>query len=66
ALPIYLATDGGRVLNHAEWAGERAHEEWLADPGRETGAWARVHRYPGLVGSRVKRYTPALSLSAGV
>ncbi|WP_338497226.1 antibiotic biosynthesis monooxygenase [Streptomyces sp. SJL17-4] len=63
---FHLSTDGGRVLNYAEWESERAHEEWLADEGRSSEAWTRVHHYPGLVGGRVKRYTPALSLSAGV
>ncbi|MFE6067961.1 antibiotic biosynthesis monooxygenase [Streptomyces sp. NPDC056525] len=66
SVQFHLSTDGGRVLNYAEWESERAHEEWLADDGRLSPAWARVHHYPGLVGSRVKRYTPALSLSAGV
>ncbi|MFB6835864.1 antibiotic biosynthesis monooxygenase [Streptomyces sp. NPDC056361] len=63
---FHLSVDGGRVLNYAEWESEEAHEEWLADDGRQSGAWKRVHAYPGLVGARVRRYTPALSLSAGV
>ncbi|MFJ5830469.1 antibiotic biosynthesis monooxygenase [Streptomyces sp. NPDC093089] len=63
---FHLSTDGGRVLNYAEWESEQAHEEWLADGARRSGAWKRVHAYPGLAGSRVRRYTPALSLSAGV
>ncbi|WP_329277496.1 antibiotic biosynthesis monooxygenase [Streptomyces sp. NBC_00691] len=66
SVQFHLSTDGGRVLNYAEWESGRAHEEWLADEGRLSPAWARVHHHPGLVGSRVKRYTPALSLSAGV
>ncbi|MFE6785823.1 antibiotic biosynthesis monooxygenase [Streptomyces sp. NPDC057680] len=63
---FHLSSDGGRVLNYAEWESEQAHVEWLADDARLSEAWTRVHRHPGLVGSRVKRYTPALSLSAGV
>ncbi|MFJ8663754.1 antibiotic biosynthesis monooxygenase [Streptomyces sp. NPDC093795] len=61
---FHLSTDGTRVLNMAEWESEEAHTEWLDAP--LDGAWARVHRYPGLAASRVRRYTPALSLSAGV
>ncbi|KQX13355.1 antibiotic biosynthesis monooxygenase [Streptomyces sp. Root431] len=63
---FHLTTDGGRVLNYAEWESEQAHVEWLADDARQSEAWTRVRHYPGLVGGRVKRYTPALSLSAGV
>ncbi|GEB59226.1 antibiotic biosynthesis monooxygenase [Streptomyces gardneri] len=66
AAHFHLSTDGGRVLNYAEWESEQAHVEWLADDARLDEAWTRVHHYPGLVGGRVKRYTPALSLSAGV
>ncbi|MFE0652087.1 antibiotic biosynthesis monooxygenase [Streptomyces sp. NPDC059534] len=63
---FHLSVDGGRVLNYAEWESERAHEEWLADEGRLSEAWKRVRRHPALTGGRVRRYTPALSLSAGV
>ncbi|MFF0475988.1 antibiotic biosynthesis monooxygenase [Streptomyces sp. NPDC004284] len=63
---FHLSTDGGRVLNYAEWESEQAHVEWLSDDARLSEAWRRVHRHPGLVGARVRRYTPALSLSAGV
>ncbi|MEX0174226.1 antibiotic biosynthesis monooxygenase [Streptomyces sp. LMG1-1-1.1] len=63
---FHLSTDGGRVLNYAEWESEQAHLDWLADDARQSEAWRRVHEYPGLVGGRVARYTPALSLSAGV
>ncbi|MFD3534268.1 antibiotic biosynthesis monooxygenase [Streptomyces sp. NPDC058664] len=63
---FHLSTDGTRVLNVAEWESERAHAEWLAEDAPTGESWARVRRYPGLVGSRVRRYTPALSLSAGV
>ncbi|MFF9847242.1 antibiotic biosynthesis monooxygenase [Streptomyces litmocidini] len=63
---FHLSVDGGRVLNYAEWESEQAHEEWQADDARLSEAWKRVHHHPGLVGGRVRRYTPALSLSAGV
>ncbi|MFD0072616.1 antibiotic biosynthesis monooxygenase [Streptomyces sp. NPDC127166] len=63
---FHLSTDGVRVLNYAEWESERAHEEWLADDAGQSEAWKRVHDHPELVGGRVMRYTPALSLSAGV
>ncbi|MFF0485454.1 antibiotic biosynthesis monooxygenase [Streptomyces sp. NPDC004435] len=62
---FHLSTDGGRVLNYAEWESERAHEEWLADEAPLSEAWARVHHHPALAGGRVRRYAPALSLSAG-
>ncbi|MFF8410292.1 antibiotic biosynthesis monooxygenase family protein [Streptomyces omiyaensis] len=62
---FHLSVDGGRVLNYAEWESERAHEEWMADGAPPSGAWARVHHHPALVGGRVRRYAPALSLSAG-
>ncbi|MER5307915.1 antibiotic biosynthesis monooxygenase [Streptomyces sp. NPDC002773] len=62
---FHLSTDGTRVLNTAEWESEQAHVEWLADASLDE-AWSRVHRYPGLAGGQVRRYTPALSLSAGV
>ncbi|MFF2777976.1 antibiotic biosynthesis monooxygenase [Streptomyces sp. NPDC058052] len=62
---FHLSVDGVRVLNYAEWESERAHERWLADDAPPSGAWARVHHHPALVGSRVRRYAPALSLSAG-
>ncbi|MFI8765920.1 antibiotic biosynthesis monooxygenase [Streptomyces sp. NPDC053792] len=63
---FHLSTDGGRVLNYAEWESGQAHAEWSADDARLSEAWKRVHHHPGLVGGRVRRYTPALSLSAGV
>lgn len=63
---FHLSVDGGRVLNYAEWESEQAHEEWLADDARQSEAWKRVHHHPGLTGGRMRRYTPALSLGAGV
>ncbi|MEJ8656454.1 antibiotic biosynthesis monooxygenase [Streptomyces sp. MS1.AVA.4] len=66
---FHLGTDGTRVLNYAEWESERAHQEALEAPGDGVGSpteeWERVRHHPGLTGSRVTRYTPALSLSAG-
>ncbi|MFG2902445.1 antibiotic biosynthesis monooxygenase [Streptomyces zaomyceticus] len=62
---FHLSADGRRVLNLAEWESGRAHEEWSAQGEPASGAWERVHGYPGLAASRVRRYTPALSLSAG-
>ncbi|MFK3733678.1 antibiotic biosynthesis monooxygenase [Streptomyces sp. NPDC088090] len=62
---FHLSADGGRVLNYAEWESERAHADWLADEARTSEAWTRVHHHPALAGGRVRRYAPALSLSAG-
>ncbi|MFF9145175.1 antibiotic biosynthesis monooxygenase [Streptomyces sp. NPDC014861] len=62
---FHLSTDGGRVLDYAEWESARAHEEWPADDAPLSGAWTRVHHHPALAGGRVRRYAPALSLSAG-
>ncbi|MFE6229098.1 antibiotic biosynthesis monooxygenase [Streptomyces sp. NPDC057854] len=61
---FHLSADGGRVLNYAEWESERAHEEWLADDAPLSEAWRRVQYDPRLVGGRVRRYAPALGLSA--
>ncbi|MFJ7955988.1 antibiotic biosynthesis monooxygenase [Streptomyces sp. NPDC096319] len=63
---FHLSTDGTRVLNYAEWESERAHEDWLTDDAPLSEAWERVQHDPRLVGGRVRRYTPALSLSADV
>ncbi|MEU0658713.1 antibiotic biosynthesis monooxygenase [Streptomyces lavendulocolor] len=67
---FHLGLDGTRVLNYAEWESAGAHIEALAGPGdgigSETPQWRRVRTYPGVVRGGVKRYTPALSLSAGV
>ncbi|MFF8280127.1 antibiotic biosynthesis monooxygenase [Streptomyces lateritius] len=64
---FHLSTDGAGALGYAEWESARAHEEWLAaDAAPLSDAWAAVHHHPGLTGSRVRRYTPALSLRAGV
>ncbi|MGW6555572.1 antibiotic biosynthesis monooxygenase, partial [Streptomyces sp. NPDC055051] len=60
---FHLSTDGGRVLDHAEWESARAHEEWPADHAPLSEAWTRVRHHPALAGGRVRRYAPALSLS---
>lgn len=66
---FHVSTDGTRVLNYAEWASEQAHVAALGAPGDGVGSvtdeWKRVQSYPGLKGSTVRRYTPAISLSAG-
>ncbi|MEV3991669.1 antibiotic biosynthesis monooxygenase [Streptomyces sp. NPDC049837] len=67
---FHVSLDGTRVLNYAEWESAEAHKEALAAPGDGVGSatpqWTRVRAYPGVVRNGVKRYTPALSLSAGV
>ncbi|MFJ3159576.1 antibiotic biosynthesis monooxygenase [Streptomyces kanasensis] len=65
---FHTGLDGTRVLGYAEWESAAAHEEALAAPGGGFGGptpqWRRVRTHPGLVRSRVRRYTPALSLAA--
>ncbi|MEV7679389.1 antibiotic biosynthesis monooxygenase [Streptomyces sp. NPDC088341] len=66
---FHISVDGTRVLNYAEWESEQAHLDALAAPGdgvgSDTEAWRRVRNHPGLTGGAVRRYTPALSLTAG-
>ncbi|MGW6744450.1 antibiotic biosynthesis monooxygenase [Streptomyces sp. NPDC055025] len=66
---FHISVDGTRVLNYAEWESEQAHLDALAAPGdgvgSDTAAWRRVRNHPGLTGGAVRRYTPALSLTAG-
>ncbi|MFD4373183.1 antibiotic biosynthesis monooxygenase [Streptomyces sp. NPDC058527] len=62
---FHLSGDGTRVFNHSEWVREQDHVEWQAEYEPLSDAWRAVHHHPGLVGSRVRRYAPALSLSAG-
>ncbi|MGW1019894.1 antibiotic biosynthesis monooxygenase [Streptomyces niveus] len=66
---FHTSVDGTRVLNFAEWENAAGHIAALAAPGEGIGSsteqWERVQSFPGLVGSTVNRYTPALSLSAG-
>ncbi|WP_351225278.1 antibiotic biosynthesis monooxygenase [Streptomyces sp. NPDC002133] len=70
AAHFHIRTDGTRVVNYAEWESARVHQEALEAPGDGIGSrteqWERVQHYPGLTGSRVTRYTPALGMSAGV
>lgn len=66
---FHISLDGTRVLNYAEWESAEAHIEALSAPGNGVGSstpqWAKVQSFPGVTGGGVKRYTPALSLSAG-
>ncbi|MEU5162183.1 antibiotic biosynthesis monooxygenase [Streptomyces sp. NPDC020875] len=66
---FHLGTDGTRVLNYAEWETAEAHAAALEGPGGGVGSdteeWRRVHDYPGIRESRVRRYTPGLSLRPG-
>ncbi|CAM5483143.1 antibiotic biosynthesis monooxygenase [Streptomyces narbonensis] len=65
---FHLSADGTRALDLAEWESEQAHTAWLmslaTSPVGE--AWAAVANHPGIAGSRVRKFTPALSLNAGV
>ncbi|UCM87363.1 antibiotic biosynthesis monooxygenase [Streptomyces marincola] len=65
---FHTGLDGSRVLNFAEWESERAHVEALAAAGEGVGSpteqWQRVQTFPGLSGSRVTRYLPAISIEA--
>ncbi|MHC0432680.1 antibiotic biosynthesis monooxygenase [Streptomyces sp. O3] len=66
---FHTSLDGARVLNYAEWESEQAHIEALAAPGDGIGSptpqWHRVRNFPGLTsGGGVRRYLPAISLSA--
>ncbi|GAA4338068.1 antibiotic biosynthesis monooxygenase [Streptomyces venetus] len=60
---FHLSTDGGHVLNYAEWESDRAYDESLAAP--VTDAWERVRTYPGVKGSSGSRYRHALGLVPG-
>ncbi|MEV0980344.1 hypothetical protein [Streptomyces sp. NPDC049915] len=63
---FHLSTDGGHVLNYAEWESERAYDEVLAAPGEGIGApteqWERVRTYPAVTGFTPARYEHALGL----
>ncbi|ARQ71271.1 antibiotic biosynthesis monooxygenase [Streptomyces marincola] len=65
---FHTGLDGSRVLNFAEWESERAHAEALDAAGEGVGSpteqWRRVQTFPGLSGSRVTRYLPAISIEA--
>ncbi|MGW0494127.1 antibiotic biosynthesis monooxygenase [Streptomyces sp. NPDC003007] len=57
---FHLSTDGGHVLNYAEWESGEAYDRALAAPASE--AWERVRAYPGMKGSTGSRYEHALGL----
>lgn len=63
---FHLSTDGGHVLNYAEWESTRAYDEVLAAPGEGIGApteqWERVRTYPAITGFTPVRYAHALGL----
>ncbi|WP_406389275.1 antibiotic biosynthesis monooxygenase [Streptomyces sp. NBC_00887] len=67
---FHLGTGGDRVLNYAEWETAQAHVDALASAGEGVGSptpqWQRVRNYPGTSGGGVHRYTPVLSLGAGL
>ncbi|WTK98917.1 antibiotic biosynthesis monooxygenase [Streptomyces sp. NBC_01508] len=69
AAHFHASTDGTRVLNYAEWENAEGHIEALNSPGDGVGSsteqWEKVQNFPGLAGSTVKRYTPAISLAGG-
>ncbi|OUC97533.1 antibiotic biosynthesis monooxygenase [Streptomyces swartbergensis] len=60
---FHLSTDGGHVLNYAEWESDQAYDEALAAPA--TDMWKRVRTYPGVKGSSGSRYRHALGLVPG-
>ncbi|MFF7312587.1 hypothetical protein [Streptomyces sp. NPDC008137] len=61
---FHLSTDGGHVLNYAEWESDQAYDDALAASGSE-GTWERVRTYPGMKGSSGSRYRHALGLVPG-
>ncbi|MFH8660202.1 antibiotic biosynthesis monooxygenase [Streptomyces afghaniensis] len=60
---FHLSTDGGHVLNYAEWESDQAYDEALAAPG--TGTWERVRTYPGVGAVSGSRCRHALGLVPG-
>jgi quinol monooxygenase YgiN len=60
---FHLSTDGGHVLNYAEWESDQAYDEALAAPATDT--WERVRTYPGVTGVSGSRYRHALGLVPG-
>ncbi|WP_433548220.1 antibiotic biosynthesis monooxygenase [Streptomyces sp. CA-294286] len=70
AAHFHVSRDGARALNLAEWVDAASHEAMMNAPkgpaGEVPAEWRRVHEFPGLAASRVRRYTPALTLGAGV
>jgi hypothetical protein len=63
AAHFHLSTDGGHVLNYAEWESGQAYDEALAAPA--TDLWERVRAYPGMKGASGSRYRHALGLVPG-
>ncbi|MFJ7343280.1 antibiotic biosynthesis monooxygenase [Streptomyces sp. NPDC101110] len=57
---FHLSTDGGHVLNYAEWESAEAYEAAMAAPS--TDSWERVRAYPGLRKVTGTRYEHALGL----
>ncbi|GAA2257040.1 antibiotic biosynthesis monooxygenase [Streptomyces indiaensis] len=57
---FHLSTDGGHVLNYAEWESTGAYEAAMATPS--TDSWERVRTYPGLRKVTGSRYEHALGL----
>lgn len=68
AAHFHASTDGTRVLNYAEWENADGHILALKAPGDGVGSgseqWEKVRTFPGLAGSTVNRYRPAISLAA--
>ncbi|MEG8280176.1 antibiotic biosynthesis monooxygenase [Streptomyces sp. AHA2] len=60
---FHLSTDGGHVLNYAEWESAAAYERALAAPS--TDVWERVRTYDGVTGFAGSRYAHALGLVPG-
>lgn len=65
---FFLAKDGARVLNYAEWTDEQAHIDAVGSPGTGVGSlteeWRRVRQFPGVKEGGFKRYRLAWSASA--
>ncbi|MEV0177257.1 antibiotic biosynthesis monooxygenase [Streptomyces sp. NPDC050803] len=57
---FHLSTDGGHVLNYAEWESDRAYDEAIA--ASQSPEWERVRTYPGIKGFSAARYTHAVGL----
>ncbi|MGA4848130.1 antibiotic biosynthesis monooxygenase [Streptomyces sp. G5(2025)] len=67
---FHVSTDGGQVLNYAEWESEQAHIDALAAAGDGVGSptpeWRRVREFPGVAsGGSVARYRFAYNFVPG-
>ncbi|MFF0891200.1 antibiotic biosynthesis monooxygenase [Streptomyces sp. NPDC003456] len=60
---FHLSTDGGHVLNYAEWESAAAYDRALAAPSTDT--WERVRTHDGVARVVGSRYTHALGLVPG-